>query len=194
VLLSHTGDEHTLRVDDRDQDLADPLRLSLAIEEGVTVVMLHAGRDGVERAPGRDGKRRSYADRFFEMMKRYPPNLFGEISTVPYLGTHRLLERLLQDPEITPRLVNGSDYPAPAIPGTDPTGRLFRSGYLRDPADNGPASALQRRNALREIRRQNPLLFDFVLKRTLRVNGQRLPSAIFRSIDDKIRPNARQAT
>jgi len=188
VLLSHTGKEHTLRV--RDQDLADPLRLSLALEEGVAVVMLHAGRDGVERAPGPDGHRRAYADRFFEMMRRYPANLFGEISALPYLGTHPLLDALVADPGICRRLVNGSDYPAPAIPFIDPTGRLFSAGYLGDEGEGEAGLARKRKQALREIRRSNPLLFDFVLKRTLRIGGRRLPVSIFQSISSKLEPAA----
>ncbi len=32
---------------------------------------------------------------------------------------------------------------------------------------------------LREIRLHNPLLFDFVLKRTLRSNGKALPARVF---------------
>ena len=179
TLLSHTGDEHTLRVADNDQELANPLRLTAAVEEGVTVVMLHAGRDGIERVPGPDGERRSYVERFLEMMARYPSNLYGEISAIPYLGTHAILERLLSDPGIASRLVNGSDYPAPAIPGIDPTARLLRAGYLRDPADEGPCAANERRRALKEIRRFNPLLFDFVLKRTLRINGRKMPNSMF---------------
>jgi len=185
ILMSHTGDEHTLRVRDADQDFADPWRLSSALEEGVAVVMLHCGRDGIERAPGPDGRRRSHADRFIEMMRRYPVNLFGEISAIPYLGTHALLEVLAADPEICGRLVNGSDYPAPAIPFIDPTERLLRAGYL---GDDGLAG--KRKQALREIRRFNPLLFDFVLKRTLRIKGRRLPVSAFRSLSSKLNPTA----
>ena len=186
VLFSHTGNEHTIRVSDRNQDLGDPVRLAPALEEGVTVLMLHAARDGVERMPAADGMRKSYADRFFEMMRTHGANLFGEISVLPYLGTHVLLERLLAEPGVAERLVNGSDYPAPAIPGIDPTGRLFRAGYLRDASETDETPARKRRDALKEIRRHNPLLFDFVLKRTIRVNGRRLPASIFRSIDSKL--------
>jgi mannonate dehydratase len=187
ILMSHTGDEHTLRVRDRDQDLADPLRLSLALDQGATVVMLHAGRDGIERSPGTDGQRRSYADRFFAMMKRYPWNLFGEISAIPYLGTHSLLESLMADPEICGRLVNGSDYPAPAIPAIDPTERLLCAGYFSDEGTRDKQLARKRMNALREIRRYNPLLFDFVLKRTLRLKGRKLPRLVFQGISSKLK-------
>ena len=190
ILMSHTGDEHTFRVRDRDQDLADPLRLSSALDEGVSVVMLHAGRDGIERSPGLDGHRRAYADRFFEMMRRYRANLFGEISAIPYLGTHKLFEALVADPGLCTRLVNGSDYPAPAVPGIDPTERLLRAGYLADDGTEGAGLAERRRDALREIRRYNPLLFDFVLKRTLRIGGRRLPRCVFQGLSTRTKPFA----
>jgi mannonate dehydratase len=182
VLLSHTGNEHTLRAADRDQDLADPIRLAPASEEGVTVVMLHAGRDGIERNPGPDGQKRPYADRFFEMMRTYRSNLFGEISAVPYRGTHGLLERLLDDPEICRRLVNGSDYPTSAIEAINPTESLLRAGYLNDEGERDEALAKKRKDALDQIHWYNPLLFDFVLKRTLRVRGRQLPSSIFHTL------------
>jgi mannonate dehydratase len=115
TLLSHTGNEHTVRVGRRDQELANPLRLAAALQSGVRVVMLHSGRAGREQRLGPDGKRRTYFERFLEMMRRYPENLFGEISTMPYLGTHDRLARLMSDPLILCRLVNGSDYPFPGI-------------------------------------------------------------------------------
>jgi mannonate dehydratase len=182
TLLSHTGDEHTFRVRDSAQDFANPLRLAPALEEGVTVVMLHAARDGIERTPGPDGRCRPYAARFFEMMKRHPVNLFGEISMVPYLGTHSLLEDLVGDPEISGRLVNGSDYPVPGIAAIDPTDRLMRAGYLSGNNQFGFGQAGQKADALREIRRLNPLLFDFVLKRTLRISGRKLPKSVFQGL------------
>ncbi len=186
VLLTHTGDEHTLHVEDKDQDLGNPERLSLALEEGVNVVMLHAGRDGKERIPGSDGARRLCRQRFLEMMKRYRENLFGEISVVPYLGTHGLLQALLSDDEICDRLINGSDYPAPAISLINPTARLLRDGYLTEKTDPDGQLAGERKRALDEIQKLNPLLFDFVMKRTIRVNGRKIPDSVFRSIDTKL--------
>lgn len=182
VLLTHTGDEHTLRVRRRDQELADPVRLAPALEAGVRVVMLHAGRAGRERKPGPDGRREEYFQRFLEMMKRYPENLFGEISAVPYLGTHARLERLMSDPKVLCRLVNGSDYPLPGIAMARPTDRLLEAGYLAWPGDRSAHDAARRKAALDEIYGFNPLLFDFVMKRTIRVKGRKLPDSVFASL------------
>jgi hypothetical protein len=187
VLLSHTGDEHTFRVDDADQDLADPIRLSLPAELGVTVVMLHSGRSGEERQPATsDHRTESYFDRFVEMMRRYP-QVFGEIAVIPYLGTHTILHTLLADPDLRCRLVDGTDYPNPALWLIRPTGRLLDAGYLRWPEDQDDRPAQARKQALDEIFSYNPLLFDFVLKRTIRVDGRPIPAAAFFDIETKTR-------
>jgi len=179
TLLTHTGAEHTLRVRRRDQELANPLRLAAALNEGVRVVMLHSGRAGRERQPGPDGKRKPYFERFLEMMRRYPKNLFGEISAVPDLGTHKRLERLMSDPGVLCRLVNGSDYPLPGIAMARSTNRLLRAGYLAWLGDKTSDAAERRAAALDEIYGFNPLLFDFVMKRTIRVGGRKLPDTVF---------------
>jgi hypothetical protein len=68
-----------------------------------------------------------------------------------------------------PRLLNGSDYPLPGVmPLVRPAG-LARAGFL-DPA------AVP---VLEAIRRYNPLLFDFVLKRQLRWKGQGFQPCVF---------------
>jgi uncharacterized protein len=67
------------------------------------------------------------------------------------------------------RLLNGSDYP---LPGIMP---LFSVDYMVERKYITPALA----PLLTEIRKHNPLLFDFVLKRNLEVNGKRLAPAVF---------------
>ena len=67
------------------------------------------------------------------------------------------------------RLLNGSDYPLPAIMPLYSPRFLVDSGLL-DAAAAAPLSA---------IRRHNPLLFDFVLKRHLHVGGRRLAKSVF---------------
>jgi predicted TIM-barrel fold metal-dependent hydrolase len=184
TLLTHTGSEQTLRVRRRDQELANPLRLAAALKDGVRVVMLHSGRAGRERRAGPDGKRRPYFERFLEMMRLYPQNLFGEISAVPYLGTHDRLGRLMASPSVLCRIVNGSDYPLPGIAMARPTDQLLKAGYLTWAGDKTQDAAGRRRAALDEIYGFNPLLFDFVMKRTIRVAGQKLPDAAFGSLPE----------
>lgn len=69
------------------------------------------------------------------------------------------------------RLINGSDYPAvtPYLLVDESLEDLVECGYL----EREQARSLDR------IYRYNPLLFDFVLKRTLRVDGAAVPRATF---------------
>jgi len=59
------------------------------------------------------------------------------------------------------RLVNGSDYPLPAVDILIWTRPLVKQGYINSSEGE----------SLKEIYDYNPLLFDFVLKRTLKVPG-----------------------
>jgi hypothetical protein len=83
------------------------------------------------------------------------------------------LSTVIEREELHGRLVNGSDYPLPAINLLIRTKPLVRAGYLKE----------EEGTALREIYGFNPLLFDFVLKRCLKLPGtqRRLPASIFES-------------
>jgi mannonate dehydratase len=103
---------------------------------------------------------------------RYRGRLFGDISAM--LQFNRMPEpllALLERPDLHPRLVNGSDYPLPAINWLIRTRSMARAGFI----------TAEERQALNEIYDFNPLLFDFVLKRTLRhpETGQKLSPSIF---------------
>jgi mannonate dehydratase len=90
---------------------------------------------------------------------KYQALLFGEISAM--LQFNRMpvpLATLLQRADLHHRLVNGSDYPLPAINSLIWTRALARDGFI----------TAEERQALNEIYDYNPLLFDFVLKRTIR--------------------------
>ena len=190
ALLSHTGKEHTLRVADGDDDLGNPIRLRRALEAGVTVVMLHAGRDGEEAT----GATRSYFERFLEMMREpaYRGRLFGEISVLPYVGTQDKMAEIFADPDLRCRMLDGSDYPNPALDIV----RMLSTELFepRGPLRWSEAEQLNdlraRRDALDAIRRQNPVLYDFVLKRSLRfpIRGRLrpLPDAVFYDLATKV--------
>ena len=67
--------------------------------------------------------------------------------------------------------MHGSDYPLPGIlPLTSPSA-LAKAGLL-------PAEAVADLNQLRE---HNPLLYDFVLKRSLRWQGQGFAEKVFQT-------------
>ncbi len=81
------------------------------------------------------------------------------------------LRTILEREDLHERLVNGSDYPLPAINFLIRTSALEKAGYI----------TTEERGCLNEIYDYNPLLFDFVLKRSLKLPGttKRLPATVF---------------
>ena len=129
---------------------------------------------GVDLDRGPDGASVSNFALFARLMDepRYEGRLFGEISAMTQinrLGTP--LRTLLARPEWHTRLVNGSDYPLPGVMPLFSLARMVDGNYL------STAEA----EVLSEIRRYNPLLFDFALKRLLRDGGRRLAPTVFAS-------------
>ena len=113
-------------------------------------------------------------DLFWSMIKdeKYEGLLYADISGLTQINRYDgRLDRVIGETSIHDRLVNGSDYPLPAVNVLIHTGRLADDGFLTD------AEA----DALNEIYRYNPLLFDFVLKRTLRhpETGVKFPAEMF---------------
>ena len=162
-LITHAGKEAAVDAHE-DQELGNPLRLRRPLDAGVTVVVAHCASTGRSRdldAEAEEAEMESF-DLFMRLFtdERYTENLYGEISTLTQVNRcGRPLAEMLAAVELHPRLVNGSDYPLPAIDPLYSPRLLERKGYL----DEGE------RGALDEIFRANPLLFDFVLKRSVRV-------------------------
>jgi uncharacterized protein len=103
---------------------------------------------------------------------RYEKNLYGDISAMTQLNrAGPVLARVLQEEHWHARLLNGSDYP---LPGVMP---IYSVDYLVSLKLTAPAAA----PALREIRLHNALLFDFVLKRSLRSSGKRFGARAFQT-------------
>ena len=174
-LISHAGEERALPGDDA---LGNPLRLRRALEHGVRVVVAHCASMGSSRDLDR-GESGPWVDNFslFERLMDEPAHLgrlFGDISALTQIARaggplRRVLERAREGGDWAGRLLNGSDYPLPAIMPLYSPRQLAEDGYL-DAAVVAPLTA---------IRRHHPLLFDFVLKRHLRLGGKRLASTVF---------------
>ncbi len=174
TLLTHAGEEQAVDLDEL-QRLGNPLRLRRALDAGVRVVVAHCaslGEDVDLDDPA--GARVPSFELFLRLMEdeRYDGLVFGEISAVTQLNRFGdVLATLLERTDLHLRLVDGSDWPLPAINVLFSTRALERAGFLT--ADE--------RAALNEVYRANPLLFDLVLKRTVRhpETGARFPAAIF---------------
>ena len=113
-------------------------------------------------------------DLFMRLMndKRYEGLVFGELSAMTQFNRiGKPLTTVLEREDLHERIVNGSDYPLPAVNVVIRTKPLVKAGYIDD----------DERRSLNEIYDYNPMLFDFVLKRTIKLPGsnKRLPSSVF---------------
>jgi predicted TIM-barrel fold metal-dependent hydrolase len=174
ILLSHGGEEKAVEAEE-DQKLGNPLLLRRPLDHGVKVIVAHcAGLGTNEDLDDPDRPQVDNFDLFLRLMddKRYLGLVFGEISAMTQFNRlGKPLTTILEREDLHERLVNGSDYPLPAVNVLIRTRPLVKYGYLQ-PSDAGN---------LKEIYQYNPLLFDFVLKRALKLPGteRRLPSALF---------------
>jgi predicted TIM-barrel fold metal-dependent hydrolase len=174
ILLSHGGEEKAVEAEE-DQKLGNPLLLRRALDHGVKVIVAHcAGLGTNEDLDSKDRRRVDNFDLFLRLMdeKRYEGLVFGEISAMTQFNrVGKPLHTILSREDLHQRLVNGSDYPLPAVNILIRTRPLVKQGFLN--ASEG--------ECLREIYNYNPLLFDFVLKRALRLPGttKSLPPSVF---------------
>jgi len=162
VLLSHAGDEAAVEAAGL-QHLGNPLLLRAPLAAGVKVIAAHFAGLGEAEDLDAPARPRVAAWRLLLRMMdepRWRGLLFADISAVTQ--ANRLpgpLPALLQRADLHSRLVNGSDYPLPAVNILIRTSRLAELGLI--PPDE--------RRALNEIYDFNPLVFDYVLKRSLRL-------------------------
>jgi hypothetical protein len=145
------------------------------LEHGVKVIVAHcAGLGQNEDLESSDKTQTDNFDLFMRLMddNRYDGLLFGEISAMTQFNrAGKPLTTILAREDLHERLVNGSDYPLPAVNILIRTTNLLKHSYITD----------SERYMLNEIYHYNPLLFDFVLKRTLKLPGtnKRLPPSVF---------------
>jgi mannonate dehydratase len=172
-LISHAGEERAVLGADA-QDFGNPLRLRRALALGVRVVVAHCSSMGQDRDldRGPNGPLVDSFELFARLMDepRHAGRLFGDISAMTQLNrAGPALARVIERSDWHARLLNGSDYP---LPGVMP---IFSVDYLVS-IGLAPAAAAP---VLKEIRTHNPLLFDFVLKRSLRSNGKGFAPGVF---------------
>lgn len=172
-LLVHCGEEKAVQGADT-QHFGNPLRLRRALDHGVRVIVAHCASLGedIDLDRGDHGPRVASFELFGRLMAepRAAGLLHADISALTQrnrAGTP--LRTVLEREDWHPRLLNGSDYPLPGILPLYSPALLAADGLL-------DAAAIE---PLEAIRNHNPLLFDFVLKRQLRLNGRGLPAGVF---------------
>ena len=171
-LITHGGMERAVNA--VNPEFGNPLLLRRALEHGVRVVVAHCASMGEDRDldRGAHGPYVASFGLFARLMDdpRFEGRLFGDLSAITQINRAvPALAAIVARSEWHARLLNGSDYP---LPGIMP---LYSVNYLAELKYIKPAIA----PLLTEIRQHNPLLFDFVLKRNLRVNGKGFGAAVF---------------
>lgn len=175
-LLSHAGEEKAVEADEA-QKLGNPLLLRRALEAGVKVIVAHCASLGtnVDLDLGAEAPEVENYQLFLRLVAdpRWKERLFGDVSALAQYNRCETLREVLLREELHPRLINGSDYPLPAVNVIIRTGKLLDMGFITE----------DERALLDEIYAHNPLAFDFALKRTVKVvkDGRelRLPEAVF---------------
>jgi mannonate dehydratase len=178
-LITHAGEEQAVAGALHDH-AGNPLHLRHPLEHGVRVVAAHCATLGespdIDRVkdPAKAPVASSF-ELFSRLMaeRRYEGLLFGDISAVTQVNRADYLGAILARREWAGRLLNGSDYPLPGILPLFSPARLVADGLLDERAVP----------ALRSLRESNALLFDFVLKRNLRLAGEPLPASAFETRD-----------
>lgn len=109
-LLTHAGQELSF-AHSRDE-LCDPLKLSLPLEMGVTVIAAHIATTG-------ENDDVANFERIMPMFSRYP-NLYTDISSLTQLNKLGYLKTALQREWLVERMIYGSDWPLQMFPLVSP--------------------------------------------------------------------------
>jgi uncharacterized protein len=173
-LVTHAGME--LAVDVASDAFGNPLKLRRALEHGVRVVVAHCASAGtdVDLDRGANGPVVESFALFARMMDdpRWEGRLYADISALTQVNrVGPPLARVLEKSEWHARLLNGSDYPLPGVMPLYSLERMVEMGFLERAA--APV--------LSAVRAHNALLFDFVLKRSLRWQGRGFADAVFQT-------------
>ena len=106
----------------------------------------------------------------FELISIVPWEKFGEISATTQINrAATALPALLERGDLHHRLLHGSDYPLVGILPLFSAAQLIELRVL----DSATAEVVY------ELQKYNPLLFDLVLKRSLRWQGRSFPATVF---------------
>lgn len=109
-LLTHTGMEKSF-ANARDE-LADPLRLKLPLEQGVTVIAAHIATTG-------DSEGEDNFTRILPMIRKYP-NLYVDISSLTQINKLNYLAKAIKEEGIIKKMIYGTDWPLQFFPLISP--------------------------------------------------------------------------
>ncbi len=171
-LITHGGEERAVE-GAHQPAFGNVLKLRRPLERGVRVVVAHCASLGKDLDIENGGKA-GEVDAFtlFERLMRDPAyvgHLYGDISATPQANRFTALERILRHRDWDQRLLNGSDYPLPGVFPLFSVDAFTERGWIKP--DVG--------QHLQIVREANPILFDFLLKRHVRIDGVAFSNATF---------------
>lgn len=170
-LITHAGEEKAVHGAGQ-PDFGNPLRLRRALDAGVRVIIAHCASIGEDADLDHGGRRVASFELFSRMMAEpsHRSHLFADISAITQRNRSLSVVRtIIERNDWHGRLLNGSDYPLPGVMPLFSPAEFAEAGMLAEEAVP----------VLSELHGYNPLLFDFVLKRSLVAGGRRLPASIF---------------
>jgi mannonate dehydratase len=174
-LLTHSGEEQAVSVSGG-EGVNNPLLMRRALDHGVRVIFAHCASLGksVDVDKGPHGPWVSNLELFYRLVaeKDYQGRVFGDISAITQVNRDKaVIEAIFNRAEWHSQLINGSDYPLPGVLPIISTQNFVDWGFIEQ----------SEADVLAQIRRYNPLLFDFVLKRAIKINGGKLAPTVFES-------------
>ena len=171
-LITHGGEEKAVEGAHRPA-FGNVLKLRRPLESGVRVVIAHCASLGtdIDLDVGVNAAEVECFELFERLMavREFEGRLFGDISALPQTNRFKVLERILKHDDWAGRLLNGSDYPLPGVFPLFSIDAFVERNWLK--AEVG--------EHLKRVREGNPLLFDFLLKRHLQIDGRQFGHAVF---------------
>lgn len=178
TLIAHTGPEHTIPTSEENrewEDYGNPLRFRLALERGVDVIMAHCGhRDRIPDLDHPDKPLVTGLQLFLRIAREaYQKNqsgewkgkVYGDLAAVTtHYGVEFVKELLMHVNEPGIRYIYGSDYPHINLiqPGKDAYDLCAKAGLL----------TRSKVKPLKEIRKWNPLLANYVFTRNIEMKKE----------------------
>lgn len=104
IVMVHTGTEHAAEI--VGNEYSAPERLTLALEEGCTVIAAHSGMSAFF-------DREDFFPQLPALVRRFP-NLYCDTAVLGDRFRWRNLPRLMESPEVLERTIYGSDTPFPS--------------------------------------------------------------------------------
>jgi uncharacterized protein len=171
-LITHGGEERAVEGAHQPQ-FGNVLKLRRPLERGVRVVVAHCASLGVDvdLDKGAKGGEVECFQLFERLMasREFEGRLFGDISALPQTNRFTYLERVLKHREWASRLLNGSDYPLPGVFPLFSVNALVEKNWL----------TFEVGEHLKKVREGNPVLFDFLIKRHLKIDGEKFAREAF---------------